>query len=372
MTFDSEASQTLGSKVMEMFGAAFYMVINAYFMRFEVRQIKQMGWWKYCTTDILNPVDLASQVLNMLLPLSITFGVFDLPNLSGFIAGILMLLTMRAFYWMRLFPYTAHLVTLTANSIIQIKSFFALYILIMIMFGIPMFIFGRKREMIGEVPVITSHFGWAPVDILNNMYFISLGEFEMLDNYQGSDHVFLLLLFIGATFLVQLVFLNQIIAAMGEVFGDVMARKDEIVLQAKMKLFADYADALNFDHLADPYLVVIRRSDDSEGVDLATQVSEVHDLVSEKTSDLMQGVNQLMKEIRIAQDHIELLEREMSRGIKESNESQERETKRIKEAMDRQERKMGKIEAMLKKALKITDESSSSSSEEDKVAKDKE
>jgi hypothetical protein len=64
--------------------------------------------------------------------------------------------------------------------------------------------------------------GIAPVDAMIHAYLTGLGDFNY-GNYDAQNGEVMWLYFLGATFLVQLVFMNMLIAIMGESFGRILA-----------------------------------------------------------------------------------------------------------------------------------------------------
>lgn len=69
---------------------------------------------------------------------------------------------------------------------------------------------------------VDEYTGYAPFDSFVAMWLLALGEFDLDDTYsKGSDSLLVWIFFISATFLVLIVFMNMMIAIMGDTFGRV-------------------------------------------------------------------------------------------------------------------------------------------------------
>ena len=73
-----------------------------------------------------------------------------------------------------------------------------------------------------------------------NQYLLSLGEFDT-ENYgsEGGDTL-PWIVFIAATFITQITFLNMLIAIMGDTFARVSEAKEQSALSEKIQILADF------------------------------------------------------------------------------------------------------------------------------------
>ena len=72
---------------------------------------------------------------------------------------------------------------------------------------------------------VDDYVGNSMVDSLISMYLLALGEFD-LDGYkQGHDVSLAWIFFVMASFLLLLVFMNMLIAIMGETFSEVQSNQ---------------------------------------------------------------------------------------------------------------------------------------------------
>ena len=87
------------------------------------------------------------------------------------------------------------------------------------------------------------------IDAFESQYELGLGEFK-LDNYNndGSYQVKLCyILFIGSTFLIMIVFLNMLIAIMGDTYAQVSSEANSNARITKLEIMEDYIHLINQD-----------------------------------------------------------------------------------------------------------------------------
>lgn len=72
------------------------------------------------------------------------------------------------------------------------------------------------------------------------MYLLSLGEFDMDGYKEGPNVAFAWFFFILATFVILVVFMNMLIAMMGETFGNVQLIQEETALLEQVQLIEDH------------------------------------------------------------------------------------------------------------------------------------
>lgn len=78
------------------------------------------------------------------------------------------------------------------------------------------------------------------------MYLVSLGEFGELDGYsEGHDRQLAWLGFISATLIVQLLFMNMLIAVMSTPFGIVMEKELLFKYKQQISIIVDYIDLID-------------------------------------------------------------------------------------------------------------------------------
>ena len=151
------------------------------------------------------------------------------------------------FDWLRLVDQTSFYIKLIEKTFTDIVQFMILFLIALGMIGSAMyaleiaFDFGENSDRIVE-----NKFNFFILDMLYNQYMLALGEFTM-DAFESSpldDLCFLL--FIFATLFTQVVFLNMLIAIMGNTFAQVMEKKNQYAQATKLGFMADYYDVFNF------------------------------------------------------------------------------------------------------------------------------
>ena len=172
--------------------------------------------------------------------------------------------------WCKLFGPTSFFVRLILETISDIKYFMIIFVVALMMFGMPMYILQLNRT--GEyedAPIVNEVFGgfW-PLNAFYNQYMLALGDFDYGNFESGPQTYLCYLLFLSATFFTQITFLNMLIALMGDTFAKVMEQKEQFGLQTKLQIMSDYtALVLDSQQDQDPecYMFVITQK--TEGTD---------------------------------------------------------------------------------------------------------
>ena len=141
----------------------------------------------------------------------------------------------KNFFWMRIFSSYAHFITLITQTILDVKTFSVMLILIIcsyanffhvINLNTPAnlnFIKQHEEDLDyeDEYSYIVTYVGVKWVDSLISAYLMGLGDF-MYDNYHlGKSSSLVWVFFLSATFIICIVFMNMLIAIMGDTFGTV-------------------------------------------------------------------------------------------------------------------------------------------------------
>ena len=88
-------------------------------------------------------------------------------------------------------------------------------------------------------PIYSSATGIPPIDALIHAYLTGLGDFNK-DTYSTENSPVVWLMFILATIIVQLIFLNLLIAIMGESFSRITAIKQQTTLKELCNIMEDH------------------------------------------------------------------------------------------------------------------------------------
>ena len=140
---------------------------------------------------------------------------------------------------MRLFKQTAYFITLIIATISEIKIFMLMLIIMMTAFANLFYVLNNNttKESYSYVDERTKN---KFVDSFISMFLIALGEFS-LDGYgSGEDKLITWIFFILASFLMLVVFMNMLIAIMGDTFGRVQMIKEENSLMEQVNLMQDH------------------------------------------------------------------------------------------------------------------------------------
>lgn len=209
-----------------------------YFLTFIWLEVKQFSE-DPCSylTDFWNVLDLTSLCLCLAyVVLELVSGnVGNNVNVLGSFACLL--LWVKLFYWMRLFKPFSAFIRIITEIIFDIRVFSVMLFLCLAAFANVLMILDNNREL-EEEKSIEPFTGFILFDALVHAYLTGLGDFAK-DNYAISDPVVVWIMFLLATFLVMLVFMNMLIAIMGETFGRITAIQEQSTLKELCQMIDD-------------------------------------------------------------------------------------------------------------------------------------
>lgn len=132
----------------------------------------------------------------------------------------------KVFYWMRLFRNSGYYITLILQTINDIKVFMGLVALIIVAFANVFFLL-QLNVPAGADPIVKSYYGNPILDSFIATYMMALGDFNYdgfaAFAYDGEAWGF----FLCGTFICLIVFMNMLIAIMGNTFSKVMDHQIE-------------------------------------------------------------------------------------------------------------------------------------------------
>ena len=180
------------------------------------------------------------------------------------------ILWMKVFDWLRLFESTSFYYKLVVATFVDIKEFMILFITALCMVGSSMYILemSREKQHSAIIDSLADHF---LLDAIYNQYLLSLGPApgEGFDDHPTALLIYLF--FIFASFFLTIVFLNMLIAIMGNTFSFVIERKMQYALMTKLSIMSEYyfvIDTRNPEQDNDNHLFVVMPAadgDDEEG-----------------------------------------------------------------------------------------------------------
>lgn len=215
------------------------VLINMFIFEFiEWFQLKNSGLADYIT-DFWNVFDQISFFLNIT---TMLMHAFDAPiGSQKTIASVaVFVLYVKFFYWLRLFDSTAAFIRMLKEIIIDIVPFLTFLVVCVGMFANSLLILDQGRRLSGiDAPIASEVFGIPVLDFFVRSYLIGLGEFEM-DNYSEHNRMLVWIIFILATFITQLLFLNLLIAIMGDTFDRVQEMRVQAGAKEKISMITDF------------------------------------------------------------------------------------------------------------------------------------
>jgi glucan-binding YG repeat protein len=186
----------------------FLMII--YNVYFELRKIwfYKIGYF----TAYWNAVSFLSLLLNSWVMIA-DLNEYDQDLIRPFLAVAVLIMYVRLLYFGRMFFSTAWMVRMINSVISDSRYFLILFALSIIAFANSLAIISRN----GAPPVTGGNY----FDGIVYTYKAGLGEFD-LDNFKANkDETILYFLWIAATFLILIVFLNLLIAIISDIFDKV-------------------------------------------------------------------------------------------------------------------------------------------------------
>lgn len=160
---------------------------------------------------------------------------------------------------MRIFSRTAHFVTLISRTVADIKVFCLMLSIILLAFANVYLTLNNNtthnKTYIDNEDYAGQSSIWGSLrftylddlydddqysNALLNMYMMSLGTFFVSDFKYGPNSEMAWVFFILASFIIQVVFMNMLIAIMGETFSQVREKIEESQLSEQLGLIEDH------------------------------------------------------------------------------------------------------------------------------------
>jgi len=160
--------------------------------------------------------------------------VFSVCSLRAYFGFACFIMWIKVFYWMRLWESTAYYVKLITQTLSDVKLFLLLCLVIVFAFANLFFMLNIGTDSNNRV--LIKYTGYAPIDSVIAIYQFALGDFHYSDFIKSEYDGLLWASFMVCTFLMIVVFMNMIIAIMGNTFGNVMAAQDENSLAENISL----------------------------------------------------------------------------------------------------------------------------------------
>lgn len=130
----------------------------------------------------------------------------------------------KIYYLMRIFSQTAHFITLMARIVEDSKTFMIMLTIILLAFANFFYVIDMGDKDSNYVGLYTDN---SIVNVLMEMYFVSLGNFNIGSYSNGDNSGIIWFFFIIASFVIVVVFMNLLISIMGNTLGDVQAVQEQ-------------------------------------------------------------------------------------------------------------------------------------------------
>lgn len=157
-------------------------------------------------------------------------------NIVGSFAVFIM--WVKFFYWMRIFKSYAAFIRMVADQLKSIKVFVVMMSMCLLAFATVIIVLQHNRDADTE-PIFDEFTGNTLADAMIHAYLTGLGDFNK-DNYSAANNVVVWVFFLLATIIVQLVFMNMLIALMAAAYEDSCAIEEQSVLKELCSMMVDH------------------------------------------------------------------------------------------------------------------------------------
>ena len=154
----------------------------------------------------------------------------------------------KLFYWMRLFKPFSAFIRMITEIIKDIQVFLVMLIIALGAFANIIFILNLNRIDSGSAPLYEDLIGFPPLDAMIHAYLMGLGDFNK-DSYSEEDSKVVWIMFIFATIIVALIFMNLLIAIMGESFSRITGIMQQSTLKELCSIMEDHIWLQKIDEL---------------------------------------------------------------------------------------------------------------------------
>jgi hypothetical protein len=222
------------------------------FLILELIQIRNQGPSYFF--DVWNMIDISSLFINFFYVTGEVFNTTSHHNLQIIGSVAVFIMWVKLFYWMRLFKPFSAFIRMITEIIKDIQVFLVMLIIALGAFANIIFVLNINRKDSACTddpscgPIYDSVVGFAPIDALIHAYLTGLGDFNK-DNYSSENSAVVWVMFILATIIVQLIFLNLLIAIMGESFSRITAIMQQSTLKELCAIMEDHIWLQKIDEL---------------------------------------------------------------------------------------------------------------------------
>ena len=208
----------------------------------------------------------------------------------------------KLFYWMRLFKPFSAFIRMITEIIKDIQVFMVMLIIALGAFANIVFILNLNRIDSGSPVIYDSLIGFAPLDAVIHAYLMGLGDFNK-DNYSEGDAQVVWIMFILATIIVSLIFMNLLIAIMGESFSRITGIMQQSTLKELCSIMEDHIWLQKIDELFESkrYILWLTPDTSTGGGSLVERaIQQLKDQFANRSdaqeTKILRAINQLSEE----------------------------------------------------------------------------
>jgi len=194
-------------------------------------------------------VDIGSLCLNAIYVGGEVTNLVAHESLQVFGAIAIFMMWFKLFYWMRLFKPFSAFIRMITEIIKDIQVFLVMLIISLSAFANIIFLLNLNRMEQGhEEPIYENLIGFGPLDAMIHAYLMGLGDFNR-DTYSSENARVIWIMFILATIIVSLIFMNLLIAIMGESFSRITGIMQQSTLKEVCSIMEDHIWLQKIDEL---------------------------------------------------------------------------------------------------------------------------
>ena len=258
----SEQFGFFNSVYMLIFKISIIAILYLYFVKFEIDQFIQDPVDYFF--DLMNQFDIAQYSLNLLIICMVIQDVYLDRKImedswkKAFYAIACFCMWIKIYYLMRIFSQTAHFITLITRIVDDCKTFVIMLTIILLAFANFYYVIDMGDKDSNYVGLYTDN---NIMNVLMEMYFVSLGNFNIGSYSNGANSGIIWVFFILASFIIVVVFMNLLISIMGNTLNDVIEVQEQSQYQEQAMMIIEYFTLLDLNEvfLNQKYVIYISR-----------------------------------------------------------------------------------------------------------------
>ena len=278
------------------------------FLILECIQIKNRGF--AYILDIWNVVDIGSLILNSTYVYGEITNSMSHETLQVLASVAIFFMWFKLFYWMRLFKPFSAFIRMITEIVKDVQVFLVMLLIALGAFANVIFVLNLNRLDSDSDPIFDPVIGIAPVDAMIHAYLTGLGEFGK-DNYSTENAATMWIMFIFATLIVQLIFMNLLIAIMGESFGRISGIMQQSTQKEICSIMEDHIWLQKIDELFENKRHILWLTPDtstSGGTVVERQIQQLKDQFATRTDEqetnILRSIGGLQEDINTLKSHM--------------------------------------------------------------------